>query len=66
MSVPVCARVPGARFIAFFPELHGAYGHENKELALDSQHRVYVAIASTCNVHLSDITSDPLRGAICP
>ncbi|NOJ93145.1 hypothetical protein HMI51_09400 [Corallococcus coralloides] len=25
-----------------------------------------MAIASTCNVRLSDITSDPLRGAICP
>ncbi|NNC05855.1 sugar dehydrogenase [Corallococcus exiguus] len=49
---------------ASLPELHGAYGHELKNLAVDSQHRVYVAIASTCNVCLSDTTSDPLRGAI--
>ncbi|MFP2898913.1 PQQ-dependent sugar dehydrogenase [Corallococcus sp. 4LFB] len=49
---------------ASLPELHGTYGHELKNLAVDSQHRVYVAIASTCNVCLSDTTSDPLRGAI--
>ncbi|RKG52299.1 hypothetical protein D7X30_34520 [Corallococcus sp. AB011P] len=49
---------------ASLPELHGAYGHELKNLAVDSRHRVYVAIASTCNVCLSDTTSDPLRGAI--
>ncbi|MGE6759768.1 hypothetical protein ACQKGO_17260 [Corallococcus interemptor] len=31
---------------------------------MDSRHRVYVSIASTCDVCLSDTTSDPLRGAI--
>ncbi|RKH12187.1 sugar dehydrogenase [Corallococcus sp. CA053C] len=49
---------------ASLPELQGAYGHELKNIAVDSQHRVYVSIASTCNVCLSDTTSDPLRGAI--
>ncbi|NBD11280.1 PQQ-dependent sugar dehydrogenase [Corallococcus silvisoli] len=49
---------------ASLPELQGAYGHELKNIAVDSQHRLYVSIASTCNVCLSDTTSDPLRGAI--
>ena len=46
------------------PELNGAYGHELKNIALDSNHKLYVSIASTCNVCLSDTRSNPLRGAI--
>ncbi|RYZ38193.1 MAG: sugar dehydrogenase [Myxococcaceae bacterium] len=49
---------------ASLPELQGAYGHELKNIAVDSQHRLYVAFASACNVCLSDTTSDPLRGAL--
>ncbi len=46
------------------PELQGAYGHELKNLALDSNHMLYLSIASTCNACTSDTQSDPLRGAI--
>jgi glucose/arabinose dehydrogenase len=46
------------------PELRGAYGHELKNIALDSNHNLYVSIASTCNACLSDTTSNPVRGAI--
>ncbi len=46
------------------PELHGAYGHELKNIALDSNHKLYVSIGSTCNVCVSDTMSNPLRGAI--
>jgi glucose/arabinose dehydrogenase len=46
------------------PELGGAYGHELKNIALDSNHKLYVSIASTCNACLEDTVSNPLRGAI--
>jgi glucose/arabinose dehydrogenase len=46
------------------PELNGALGHELKNIALDSQHKLYVSIASFCNACLEDTQSDPLRGAI--
>ncbi|WP_338251488.1 PQQ-dependent sugar dehydrogenase [Dictyobacter halimunensis] len=46
------------------PELHGAYGHELKNIALDSNNKLYVSIASTCNACLADTQSNPLRGAI--
>src|SRR5215472_7371231 len=46
------------------PELHGVYGHELKNIALDSQDRLFVAIASSCNVCISDAVADPVRGAI--
>jgi glucose/arabinose dehydrogenase len=46
------------------PELGGAYGHELKNIALDSNHKLYVSIASTCNACLSDTQSNPKRGAI--
>lgn len=49
---------------ASLPELQGRYGHELKNLAVDSQGRLYVAIASTCNVCLSDTRSTPQRAAI--
>ena len=46
------------------PELHGAYAHALKNIALDGNHKLYVSIASTCNVCLEDTKSDPLRAAI--
>ncbi len=46
------------------PELQGNYGHQLKNLALDGNHKLYVSIASTCNVCLSDTQSDPRRAAI--
>ncbi|RZK58816.1 MAG: sugar dehydrogenase, partial [Hymenobacter sp.] len=46
------------------PELNGAYAHALKNIALDSSHKLYVSIASTCNVCLSDTQSDPKRAAI--
>ena len=46
------------------PELNGAYAHALKNLALDGNHKLYVSIASTCNVCLADIQSDPKRAAI--
>jgi len=46
------------------PELNGAYAHALKNLALDGNHKLYVSIASTCNVCLSDTQSDPKRAAI--
>lgn len=46
------------------PELHGAYGHELKNIALDSNNKLYVSIGSTCNACVSDTMSNPLRGAI--
>ncbi|MEH1943152.1 MAG: sugar dehydrogenase [Nostoc sp.] len=45
-------------------ELKGAYGHELKNIALDANHKLYVAIASTCNACKEDTVSNPLRGAI--
>lgn len=49
---------------ASLPELHGSYGHELKNIALDINHKLYISIASTCNACLEDTKSDPLRGAI--
>lgn len=46
------------------PELRGAYGHELKNVALDSNNKLYVSIASTCNACIEDTISDPVRGAI--
>lgn len=46
------------------PGLNGAYGHELKNLALDGNNKLYVSIASTCNVCISDTQSSPVRGAI--
>jgi glucose/arabinose dehydrogenase len=46
------------------PELQGQYGHELKNIALDGQDRLFVSIASTCNVCASDATADPVRGAV--
>ncbi|MEO8195007.1 MAG: PKD domain-containing protein [Gemmatimonadales bacterium] len=46
------------------PGLGGAYGHELKNIALDGNGALYVSIASTCNVCLSDTQSNPVRAAI--
>jgi glucose/arabinose dehydrogenase len=46
------------------PELMGNYAHALKNLALDGNHKLYVSIASTCNVCISDTQSDPKRAAI--
>ncbi|GAB3811606.1 hypothetical protein GCM10028895_01890 [Pontibacter rugosus] len=45
-------------------ELKGNYGHVLKNIALDSKHKLYVSIASTCNACIEDTQSDPKRGAI--
>ena len=49
---------------ASLPELHGAYGHELKNIALDSNDKLYVSIGSTCNACTEDTLSTPLRAAI--
>ncbi len=46
------------------PELHGVYGHELKNIALDSNNKLYVSIGSTCNACVSDTQSNPERAAI--
>ncbi|UYZ64288.1 PA14 domain-containing protein [Hymenobacter weizhouensis] len=46
------------------PELQGNYGHQLKNIALDSNNKLYVSIASTCNACLSDTQSDPIRGSV--
>ena len=46
------------------PELHGTYGHQLKNIALDSQDRLFVAIASSCNVCASDAQANPVRGSV--
>jgi glucose/arabinose dehydrogenase len=46
------------------PELGGSYGHELKNIALDENHQLYVSIASSCNACLSDVVSEPRRGAV--
>ncbi len=46
------------------PELQGSYGHQLKNIALSPDHKLYVSIASTCNVCTSDTVSNPVRGAI--
>lgn len=46
------------------PELHGSYAHGLKNIAIDSDHKLYVSIASACNACLEDTVSNPVRGAI--
>ncbi len=46
------------------PELQGRYGHELKNLAVDPAGRLYVSIASTCNVCVSDTQSTPERATV--
>jgi glucose/arabinose dehydrogenase len=44
-------------------DLKGRYGHQLKNIALNDG-KLYVSIASTCNVCASDTESDPIRSAI--
>jgi glucose/arabinose dehydrogenase len=46
------------------PELHGSYAHALKNIALDSNDKLYVAIGSSCNVCPNDGVANPVRGAI--
>lgn len=45
-------------------ELGGFYGHQLKNIALDSNHKLYVSIASATNASPSDTTSKPVRCAV--
>jgi glucose/arabinose dehydrogenase len=56
----VVANLPDASL----PELGGAYGHELKNIAIDSLNRLYVSIASATNASPSDLAATPKRGAI--
>jgi glucose/arabinose dehydrogenase len=46
------------------PELHGSYAHALKNIALDSNAKLYVSIGSSCNVCTSDGGANPVRAAI--
>ena len=46
------------------PELNGAYGHQLKNIALDSNDKLYISIASATNSSPSDALSNPVRCAI--
>jgi len=46
------------------PELHGIYGHELKNIAIDGYNKLYLSIGSSCNACISDTLSNPVRGAI--
>lgn len=45
-------------------ELGGAHGHQLKNIALDSNNKLYVSSASATNASISDATSVPPRAAI--
>ncbi len=42
----------------------GGYGHPLKNIAIDASGQLYVSIASTCNVCVSDTQSNPVRASI--
>ncbi|GJG87376.1 hypothetical protein tb265_25570 [Gemmatimonadetes bacterium T265] len=44
--------------------LHGAYAHQLKNIALGPDDKLYVSIGSSCNVCTTDVSSNPVRGAI--
>lgn len=44
-------------------ELQGSYQHQLKNIALSSDDKLYVAIASSCNACAEDLNSDPVRAA---
>jgi len=46
------------------PELKGAYAHALKNIALDSNHKLYVSVASATNSDPSDVTGSFKRAAI--
>lgn len=45
-------------------DISRSYGHELKNIALDSNHRLFVSIASACNACAEDTQVNPKRGAI--
>lgn len=45
-------------------DISRSYGHELKNIALDSNNRLYVSIASACNACIEDTQANPIRGAI--
>jgi len=49
---------------ASLPELHGTYGHQLKNIAVDSANRLYVSIGSAGNADPADVTANPERAAI--
>ncbi len=49
---------------ASLPELGGAYGHPLKNIALDSQHRLYVSIASASNADANERNAAIERASI--
>lgn len=57
---PVVSGLPSSSL----PELHGAYGHELKNITFGPDHNLYVDFGSTCNVCVSDTVSNPKRAAI--
>jgi len=46
------------------PELRGSYAHALKNIAIDSNDKLYVSIGSSCNVCTSDGVANPVRAAI--
>jgi glucose/arabinose dehydrogenase len=46
------------------PELHGSYSHPLKNIAIDSNDKLYVSIGSSCNVCSSDGVANPVRAAV--
>jgi glucose/arabinose dehydrogenase len=46
------------------PELHGAYGHDLKDIVISLSNKLYLDIASASNASPSDATSYPVRSAI--
>jgi glucose/arabinose dehydrogenase len=46
------------------PQFGGNYSHPMKDFAFDSKNRLYVDIASSCNVCVADTQSNPLRDAV--
>src|SRR5262249_26984071 len=46
------------------PELHGAYGHDLKNIAIGPDQKLYVDIGSATNADPRDTESDPIRCAI--
>lgn len=55
----VVANLPNASTLGI-----GSYGHQLKNIALSPDGKLFVAIASTCNVCESDANADPVRGSI--
>jgi len=62
-SIGALETVVGDLPSASLPELHGAYGHGLKNIAIDGD-RLFVSIASATNADPSDILADPVRGSI--